>query len=354
MKRLSERWGKLKVFSFLISMPVIIIMLELVMFQQRLWQQPGIWPGASAIIFFMGVLSMDLHMRYDHWAEQKFPSLEQTKNRILLKSLVVLCIMTPSIWLIFFLFHVCHFYEYRLTTTHLWQGALIGLSVNVIFETMYEGDYIFHKKLERVAENDALQQLSFSQEMNSLKEQINPHFLFNCFNTLSSLITTDKGKAVQFLDELSKVYRSLLRSNQDSLSTLAQELAFMDSFFALLKTRYGAAVQLNTNIDQQYLSYYLPSLSLQLLVENAVKHNTASKKKPLVIDIFTSGENKLVVNNNLQRRVLLAQSHKVGLTNISTKYQLLKAPGFQVMEGAKNFTVVLPLLLKSTKANTIQ
>lgn len=347
MKRLFKRWGRLKVFSFLLSMPVIILMLELVMYGQRLWAFPWRWLAVSALIFFMGIISMELHVRYDRWVESRYPDLTQTKTRLLIKSLLVLFIMTPSIYIIFIIFHFAGLYGYSLQPDHLWQGALIGLSVNLIFETLYEGDYIFQKKLESAAGNQDLQQRSLGEELSSLKAQINPHFLFNCFNTLSSLIGTDKKRAVLFLDELSKVYRILLRSNQESFSTLAQELSFLHSYFSLLQTRHGAAVRLNLTIDPQFMPYSLPSLSLQLLVENAVKHNMATNKKPLTIDVFTSGENKLVVSNNLQRRLHGTHSNQVGLNNIRGKYQLLKAKGFQVMEGTQNFTVVLPLLPKT-------
>ena len=103
-------------------------------------------------------------------------------------------------------------------------------------------------------------------------------------------------------------------------------------------------MQLNIRIDKRYDTYLLPSLSLQLLVENVVKHNVLSKNDPLVIDIFTVAGNKLVVNNNLRRRSVKAISNRVGLENIKAKYVLLRQPGFQVMEDEKNFTVVLPLI----------
>jgi LytS/YehU family sensor histidine kinase len=248
------------------------------------------------------------------------------------------------------IYHYFGILGYRLAATHLWQGAVVGLSVNVVFSTLFEADYIFRKYKENAAENESLQQLSVNQEFDTLKSQVNPHFLFNCFNTLSSLISIDKAKALQFLDELSKVYRYLLRSNQESICTLHTELNFIDSYFTLLQTRHGESIQLRKNIEKQYLNYFIPSLTLQLVVENAVKHNTISKSNPLVIDIFTAGENKLVVNNNLQRRASVVHTNGVGLQNIKLKYQLLDQQGFQVMEGGKNFTVVLPLIWKADLA----
>lgn len=350
MRRLIPGFTRLKQYSFLTSMPFIIAMLQLIMFEDRVWQEPSVWIFSSLIIFVMGFFSMVGHVQYDNWVEKKYPLLSQTRQRILTKSLITVFVMTPSVYAIFLLYHVFHLFNYSIQPDHLWQGALVGLSVNVIFETLYEADFVFRRVRENTAENATLQQLSLRQEFDTLKNQVNPHFLFNCFNTLSSLIGTDKQKAVQFLDELSKVYRSLLRSNQDSLSVLSQELEFIESYYGLLKTRYGGAVKMRINIDRQYLSYLIPSLSLQLLVENAVKHNTVSKKYPLTIEIFTSGENKLVVNNNLQRKVSLSHSNGMGLQNIKAKYELLQCPGFQVMDGERNFTVVLPLIWRPAES----
>jgi LytS/YehU family sensor histidine kinase len=159
-----------------------------------------------------------------------------------------------------------------------------------------------------------------------------------------SLISEDKNKADTFLNELSKVYRYLLHSNLDSLSTVQNEIKFIRSYFQLLNTRYGEAIQYQIEVDKKYEHYLLPSLSLQMLVENAVKHNSLSKIKPLLVDIFTTEGNKLVVYNNLQPKTVAVPSNKVGLQNIKAKYELLNHKGFQVIEDAKSFTVVLPLI----------
>ncbi|RYF93661.1 MAG: sensor protein lytS, partial [Chitinophagaceae bacterium] len=152
--------------------------------------------------------------------------------------------------------------------------------------------------------------------------------------------------------ELSKVYRYLLQNNEDGLSTLQTEVQFVQSYYKLLQTRHGDAVQLNIQIDKRYDLYLLPSMSLQLLIENVVKHNVVSKTAPLEIDIFTIAGNKLVVNNNLIRRVAKAVSNKVGLENIKAKYSLLNQQGFSVMEDESNFTVVLPLIWNNTSARS--
>jgi two-component system, LytTR family, sensor kinase len=335
---------KLQVYSFLFSMPVIDLALHQVMFGNRIWKEWQLWVFSFPVIFIIGIFSWYSHVYYDMLMERKYPRLDQSFKRISRKALVVVFIMPPSVLLIFFLYDYFHIFGYELSRWDLIQGQLLGLCINLVFETLYESDYMLNKYRETVMEKKSLRQLSLQQEFDTLKGQVNPHFLFNCFNTLSSLIAEDKDKADVFLNELSKVYRYLLRNNEDGLSTVENEIRFIESYYRLLQTRHGEAVQLNIEIDKRYGSYLLPSLTLQLLVENVVKHNVLSKNKPLVIDIFTTAGNKLVVNNNLQRRSVKAPSNKVGLENIKAKYALLDQKGFQVLEDKNNFTVVLPLI----------
>jgi len=258
--------------------------------------------------------------------------------------------MSACIIFIFLLYDSLHILGYKMNMTDLKLGLGVGFSINLIFETLYETDYILEKYKESLQEKETIHQMALQQEFDTLKSQVNPHFLFNCFNTLSSLISEDKVKAEAFLNELSKVYRYLLQNNEDGLSTLQSEVQFVQSYYRLLQTRHGDAVQLNIEIDKRYELYLLPSMSLQLLIENVVKHNVVSKNVPLEIDIFTIAGNKLVVNNNLIRRIVKAPGNKVGLENIKAKYSLLNQTGFQIMEDEKNFTVVLPLIWNNTSA----
>lgn len=339
---------KLQVYSFIASMPIIDFVLNYVLYDQRIFNDIKIWLISFPIIYVIGIGSWYTHTVISSAVNKKYPGLKQTRIRIIILSVSIIPFMSSCVLLIFFLYDWLSLLGYQLSTEDLKLGLLIGFCVNLIFETLYQADYVLEKYKESVEEKEMLQQLSMEQEFDTLKSQVNPHFLFNCFNTLSSLISEDKQKAEVFLNELSKVYRYLLRNNEDGLSTVGNEIKFIQSYFRLLQTRHGEAVQINMEIDKRYEPYLLPSLSLQLLVENVVKHNVLSKNKPLEIDIFTTAGNKLVVNNNLQRRTVKAPSNKVGLDNIKAKYNLLKQPGFQVMEDEKNFTVVLPLIWNNT------
>jgi two-component system, LytTR family, sensor kinase len=340
--------NKLQVYSFIASMPLIDFLLNYIMYGNRVFTDVSIWLVSFPLIFLLGAGSWRMHVLISNATKNRFPELKQTRIRLIMMGLCIIPFMAFSVTVIFFLFHALGILGYTFDWEDFKKGLLVGFAVNLIFETLYEADFMLEKYKESVQEKDTFRQLSVAQEFDALKSQVNPHFLFNCFNTLSSLIGVDKQKAETFLNELSKVYRYLLRNNEDGLSTVENEIKFIHSYYKLLKTRHGDAVQLNVQIDKRYETYLLPSLSLQLLVENVVKHNILSKEDPQRIDIFTTAGNKLVVNNNLRRRTAKAPSNKVGLENIKAKYELLKQKGFQVMEDEKNFTVVLPLIWNNT------
>lgn len=338
---------RLETFTFLFSMPIIDLAFNVILYRERVWTDINVWLVSFPIIWFIGAITWYSHVVYVDAVERKFPELNETRKRIFWKALVIFFVMTPAVTVAILMYDYFHILGYELRQWDLLKGTLLGLSVNLIFESLYESDYVLNKYKESIVRKEQLRQFSIRHEFDALKGQVNPHFLFNCFNTLSSLITEDKQKAEAFLNELSKVYRYLLRNNEDGMSTVENEIRFIQSYYRLLQTRHGDAVQLNLEIDKRYYPYILPSLTLQLLVENVVKHNVLSKNKPLVIDIFTTAGNKLVVNNNLQRRTVKAPSNKVGLENIRAKYALLGQEGFQVMEDKNNFTVVLPLIWNS-------
>jgi LytS/YehU family sensor histidine kinase len=286
-----------------------------------------------------------------HWLRIKFPEFRQTIFRLFLLAIIHLSLISFSMVVFFYGFDAAGFLDYKVDVEKFKIGIILGFAVTLVATTIWESEYIFNKWKESLAEKEMLEQQKLKNEFESLKSQVNPHFLFNCFNTLSSLINEDPDQAEKFLDEMSKVYRYLLKTNEDGLTPLKGELKFMMSYFELLKTRYGNGIGISFNIDKKYEEYLLPSLTLQLLVENAVKHNIISKQAPLYIDIQTGPGNILVVSNNLQRKLVKAPSNNIGLKNIRSKYELLKEDGFQVMEDDKNFTVILPLLWSKTLEN---
>ena len=339
-------WKPTKVewITFFALMPILDVVLNNLLFGGRMFRESDIWKYSFPIIFVQGFASWYLHIVTMHWYRLQFPHLNQALLRVTLLFFTHVALTSLTFATIFYGYNYIHFLDYSLNLDKLRLSILVAVALTLVASTMWEAEYVLVKWKESLREKEQVQQLAIQHEFEMLKSQVNPHFLFNCFNTLSSLIGEDPKQAEIFLNELSKVYRYLLRNNEDGLTTLKNELQFIQSYFKLLNTRHGSAIQYNIETDKRYDNYLLPSLSIQLLVENAVKHNVLSKNYPLTIEIFTAAGNKLVVNNNLQRRSKKPPSNKVGLGNIRSKYELLHEEGFHVLEDAKNYTVVLPLI----------
>ena len=340
-----HRPPKYQVVGFWLSMPFIAFALCYIMYEKRLFHEPEIWIVAYPIIYAMGWFSWRLHTIYDHYLRVRFPSLKETRKRVLFKVAVNLMIMTPSVLIIFFTFHLLHIYGYSLGHNDLTYAYLAGLGVNIIFESLWEVMYIIDKFKESAAEKERIEQLQLQQEFDNLKQKVNPHFLFNSFNTLSSLISENKVQAEKFLDELSKVYRYLLRNNESGMSTVEQETGFIRSYARLLETRYGDGFKMDLRIDPIYKDKGLPSLSLQLLVENAVKHNIINKQQPVHVVIRSTGDGYLTVENNLNKKIKGSiDSTGIGLVNIREKYKLLNRTDVTVEETGDQFRVSIPLV----------
>ncbi len=341
--------------SHVTIMPLLSLVLNLMLFGHRLWHDADIWLLSYPFVCLVETISWYFRIVVMHWLRGRYPHIRQTAFRLTLLALSHTGITALGFAFIFFGYDATAFLGYDLKIEYFKHSMLLAVALTMICTTLWESDYTFARLKERLAEKERMQQLTLKHEFEALKSQVNPHFLFNCFNALSSLITEDARQAEIFLNELSKVYRYLLRSNTDSLSTLENELRFIRSYYELLKTRYGDGLQLHIETDKRYDQYVLPSLALQMLVENAVKHNVVLKSRPLVIDIFTTAGNILIVNNNLQPRQTkkTSTSTGVGLGNIRSKYALINQGGFQVLDDDKNFSVVLPLIWSPVLENHI-
>ena len=194
----------------------------------------------------------------------------------------------------------------------------------------------------------AIGKTSFAKPVRRLEEPDQSTFLFNSLNSLSSLIADDPEKAEVFVDKLSTVYRYILLHNGRDWVDLHTELLFIKAYFHLLQTRYGDAVQLTLFVSDTQTELLLPPLTLQLLVENAVKHNVVHKNKPLLIEIASRGEMELVIRNNLQPKAKqLVLSHGVGLKNIAERYKIANAGSIVVEEKEDWFVVRLPLVAEA-------
>jgi sensor histidine kinase YesM len=274
----------------------------------------------------------------------RYPKYSQTFKRISIGLAAYVAIMAAAISIIFWGYDYINFLGYQLNINQYAWCLIIGVFCNILATSLNEGAAFYEKWRKMVDEAENLKKENLQSQLEGLKGQVNPHFLFNSLNSLSSLISEDPEKAERFLDEMSKVYRYLLRTNEEGLTTLESEMQFIQSYFHMLKTRYGDGLDMEIKIDEHYMNYQLPPLTLQMLVENAVKHNMILKNDPLKILIMTTNSAKLIVSNNLQRKDRMVSSNKVGLTNIVNKYRLMKKEEISIRDDGKEFAVVVPLI----------
>lgn len=189
-----------------------------------------------------------------------------------------------------------------------------------------------------------LQKENLQSQFEVLKQQVNPHFLFNSLNVLSSLIKIDPDLAESFTEKLSKVYRYVLENKEKDLVTLSTELDFLTAYLFLIDIRFSGKIVVNLSIDKTYLEFYILPIAVQMIIENAIKHNTYSKSQPLKIEIFVDEVQQLNIINNLRARETKLISTGVGLENIIRRYSLIseKLPEFTKTE--EQYIVKLPLL----------
>lgn len=229
---------------------------------------------------------------------------------------------------------------------------VIGLSAKMIPSVVIRGisiagiAYYFSKflietdlKNEVLLENEQLKTENLLVQLTSLKNQLNPHFLFNSLNTLSWLINEDKDKSQRYLQKLSQVLRYSLNMQEQSLVPLKEELALLENYIFLLQIRFGDNLKIIKNIEN--IQFKIPPLSLQLLIENAIKHNIISTASPMRIEIELK-DNRLIVRNTLNIKAN-SEGTGIGLVNLNERFKILASREIEI-EQNEAFTVILPLI----------
>lgn len=190
-----------------------------------------------------------------------------------------------------------------------------------------------------------LEREKIRSQLETLRSQINPHFLFNSFNTLISEIEEEPSKAVTYVEKLSDFYRSIVMNREKDLILLEEELDILNDYAFIQQKRYGRAVQItNTVTEEQGKSYYITPLALQLLIENAIKHNVVSLETPLSIDVYIDKDEYLVVKNTIAKKLQEEKGSRMGLQNIRKRYELISRRAVMVEKDEQYFIVKIPLL----------
>jgi two-component system LytT family sensor kinase len=183
-------------------------------------------------------------------------------------------------------------------------------------------------------------------QLQNLKNQISPHFLFNNLSVLTSLVYSEDRKALNFIDELSKVYRYVLENKNVELVTLDKELDFINHYIYLLNIRFEGNIVFTINIEDEKKLLYLPQMCLQILIENTIQHNETSKAKILRVNLYIDN-NILVIENNIQIRRDKIESSGTGLKNIQSRYSFFTDEKVEIFSDGQLFKVFLPLLSKA-------
>lgn len=273
---------------------------------------------------------------------RKIPWAESILKRVLLQFIFAALVAAVISTLVTLLVHTINTYEKEIRGV-LISNAMIFAVVNILLMAVLEGWIAYLESRKARKEADLLQAELSQIRFEVMKSQINPHFMFNSLNVLSSLIDTEREKAQQFIDEFSSIYRYVLESIEEPLTTLSRELDFAKSYLFLQQIRYGSDLEYSLNINAGLLNLMLPPLSLQVILENSTKHNIVNREKPLRIQILNEG-NILLVKNNLQPKISRVRSTGLGLKNLVRRYAMItdRAPQFEVIDGY--YIARLPLL----------
>ncbi len=272
--------------------------------------------------------------------KQHFPDPDHTTKRIILLAITV-TVFSASISVLG-CFTITQYLFNEPPTFERVFGHLNGtMLLTYCIVALYEGADYFKRYKDGLVENERIMKEKIISQFELLKQQTSPHFLFNSLNTLISIIPDDPSLAVKYTQHLSNVYRYVLQNKDQDWVTLETELKFVNSFFFLNKIRFGDHVSLHVHIDEAKQKMMVAPLSLQILIENALKHNIISSDKPLNIDI-SEQEGRLVVKNNLQRKNN-SEGTRLGLQNITNRYLHLSGKTVQIRESSDFFTVSLPL-----------
>ncbi len=338
LERPNDRWLRA------ICIPLVILTTNLLYLEDSHYDfvAYAIW---SVVGIGYGLFIWEITLRWLLYVRRRYTTMQQTRRRVLITFagyfVITSSLQTLLIWLSDIIGVSSIPIDWRVYARFITVGFTSVLLMGSIFEVIY----YLQKYREAVQESEAIKKAGLQSQFDSLRNQVNPHFLFNSLNSLSALITEDRQKAGLFLDELSSVYRYLLQAGQRPLVSVAEEMAFMNAYRYLLDTRFGEALRWEISVDDRIMEYYLPPLSLQTLIENALRHNSLLPEQPLEVRL-SSGPDTLLVCNAIRRKKNPVLVQQGGLATLSARFYTLGLPKLIIEDDGKLFKVQLPLAPK--------
>lgn len=328
----------------IIGIPVVSLIMPL-MFVQYAGadaHEPGWYKTSVMVTFIHACIYIFVFRKIFIFVRAKFPLFEDAGKRIGFELILVVIsyfILDPILA------------GFCINTFSDIDSVLGGVSMSIstlvmifLVVAIYESIYFYQQLKHSIQEKEELQRENIKSQLEGLKSKVNPHFLFNSLNTLSYLIPEDAEKSVKFVQKLSKVYRYILEMSDEKLIPLRKELDFLNSYIFLLKERFEENLQVDIDIPATRMNDKIIPLSLQILFENAIKHNVISAAKPLLIKVLINDNGKLIVENNLQKKKQIKDSTKFGLDNIKNRYRFFSEEAVDVIATSTSFIVTLPLI----------
>jgi len=328
-----------------------LITLAIVMVQTLLdWGKEIIWSQrveAAAIVFVVALFLTLINVYYEEYISNRFSWESEPKKRLIIGSLgsIVVTVLSYAlarlaIFTLYYGFSFEQFLAQESRTEYLFF-TIIAIVISLIIHSFY----FYKASQENKVKEQKIIAGTASAKFDALKNQLDPHFLFNSLNVLTSLIEENPDQAQKFTTSLSKVYRYVLEQKNKDLVTVDEELKFARTYVRLLKMRFEDSIIVDIPEQCSDPEAKIIPLSLQLLLENAVKHNVVSESRPLHLTVKEE-EGMLVVSNNLQEKQVVKKSSGVGLTNIQQRYRILTERQVHIHKTAAAFSVKLPMLTK--------
>jgi two-component system, LytTR family, sensor kinase len=328
-----------------IGIPLLAFIVPIVFFNCRFNRPPVLsWEKYFTTLFITAVIWVG--NRYIMiYSRKKYPQFDEVRKRIFSQSVLMIVYTVFANVALGLVFEKTFMKDAGgiTVTDRLINSNAAALFCTIMVIAVYESIYFMHQLRHSVEETENLKRENLNAQLDALRTQVNPHFLFNNLNTLVSLIPENPKQATDFVQQLSKLYRHILEVKDEQSIPLEDELKVLKAYAFLLQTRFGSNLEVNIDVPAEKLHKKIVPLSLQLLMENAIKHNIISSDKPLHINIF-SDNGSLVVDNNLQVKQHVPESTGIGLDNIRNRYKLLSEKPVHVAATGNHFTVTIPLI----------
>lgn len=313
----------------------------------KVTRESGVYPLVLSLVFCLAASAITVEIniavsrrldRYLKWEQQPLRRAG-TQLLVIFAIMLMLSVVIPKAYFLFFT-------PPDSLRANIPEGSLkngiIGLMSSLFGTGIYLAISFFQHWNNTLMEAERYKIAAAEAQIEALKAQMDPHFLFNSLNTLTELVEINSSKSLDFLKSFGQVYRYVLQTREHESVTLQDELDFADAYLFLLKTRFGEALRIEKNINDQDMAKHLPPMTLQLLLENAVKHNALTMSRPLHIHLFSDGQH-LTVQNNLQPKSSNSYSSGLGLKNIRSMVLRLTGQEPVIENRGDVFSVKIPL-----------